>query len=106
MPATSPQNDITLLSVVYQERKVFGFLWINPLTVPYDIATENTSLAVFILRFNSHVKHLLSVLPAYLQNKQAYYLIRPVKRNRKKPKACRTMGLMSFLTENGQEDGE
>nr|DAH62163.1 MAG TPA: hypothetical protein [Caudoviricetes sp.] len=40
--------------------------WIYPLTVPYDIPTENTSFAVFILRSNSHIIHLLSVLPTNL----------------------------------------
>lgn len=38
----------------YQERKVFGMFWIYPLTVPYDIPTENTSFAVFILHLIFH----------------------------------------------------
>jgi hypothetical protein len=49
-----------------KKEKVFGMFWVNPLTIPYDIATENTSFAVFILRFNSHIIHLLSVLPTNL----------------------------------------
>ncbi len=66
MPVHPLKTTLRHFLAIYQKRKVFGMFWINPLTVPYDIATENTSFAVFILRFNSHIIHLLSVLPANL----------------------------------------
>lgn len=66
MPVHPHKTALRHFLAIYQKRKVFGMFWINPLTVLYDIATENTSFAVFILRFNSHIIHLLSVLPANL----------------------------------------
>ncbi len=66
MPVHPHKTALRHFLTIYQERKVFGMFWVNPLTVPYDIATENTSFAVFILRFNSHKIHLLSVLPTNL----------------------------------------
>lgn len=40
--------------VVYQERKVFGMFWVNPLTVLYDIPAENASFIAFILHLIFH----------------------------------------------------
>lgn len=66
MPVHPLKTALRHFLTICQERKVFGMFWIYPLTVPYDIPTENTSFAVFILRSNSHIIHLLSVLPTNL----------------------------------------
>lgn len=66
MPVHPLKTALRHFLTIYQERKVFGMFWIYPLTVPYDIPTENTSFAVFILRSNSYIIHLLSVLPTNL----------------------------------------
>ena len=54
MPAHPHKTALRHFLTVYQERKVFGMFRISPLTVSYDIATENTSFAVFILHLTFH----------------------------------------------------
>lgn len=54
MPAHPLKTALRHFLTIYQERKVFGMFWIYPLTVPYDIPTENTSFAVFILHLIFH----------------------------------------------------
>ena len=72
------------VDTVYQERKVFGMFWVNPLTVPYDISTENTSFAIFILHLTFHTNTSSPFcLPTCISRLQAA----PCKVQLKKPKA-------------------
>lgn len=54
MPVHPLKTALRHFLTIYQERKVFGMFWIYPLTVPYDIPTENTSFTVFILHLIFH----------------------------------------------------
>ena len=46
MPVHPHKTALRHFLTIYQERKVFGMFWVNPLTVPYDIATENCVVTV------------------------------------------------------------
>lgn len=83
-----------LTFIAHQEREVTRGLRIDSLTILYDVATENTSLAVFV-RLVFHIKHLLSDLPDDL-HRQAIFSYALSSETKKSPK-LQDNGLVSFL---------
>lgn len=83
--------------IVYQKRKVFGSLRINPFPVLHDISTENANLAILVLCliFQANTSFLFCLSTCKIDRLVISYTLSSV--TKKKPKACRTMGLMSSL---------
>ena len=91
------ENSIKQLSYRLSERKVFGSLRINPFPVLHDISTENANLAILVLCliFQANTSFLFCLSTCKIDRLVISYTLSSV--TKKKPKACRTMGLMSSL---------